>query len=105
MKQLGFSWASGILLLRLPRLGPESGLAFKINMSVLRAYSATSAADICLQSWCCNLRGGRCILGRMFGMAILPDDARYDSHDTKVIRLAFLSFTDLTSKPVWLDEC
>ncbi|KAJ7302961.1 hypothetical protein DFH08DRAFT_945425 [Mycena albidolilacea] len=42
---LGFSWASGILLLRLPRLGPESGLAFKINI----AGAATCvAADVFL---------------------------------------------------------
>ncbi|KAF7345459.1 hypothetical protein MVEN_01564000 [Mycena venus] len=46
---LGFSWASGILLLKLPKLGPGSGVAFTVNTVGAVACAATDlVVAICL---------------------------------------------------------
>ncbi|KAJ7860372.1 hypothetical protein B0H14DRAFT_2744507 [Mycena olivaceomarginata] len=46
---LGFSWASGILLLRFPELGPDSGIAFTVNTVGAATCAATDlVVAVCL---------------------------------------------------------
>ncbi|KAF7345416.1 hypothetical protein MVEN_01559600 [Mycena venus] len=48
---LGFSWASGILLLRFPRLGPSSGIAFTVNTVGAVTCAATDLVIAVCLAW------------------------------------------------------